>query len=73
MGGFMIEYLQYNHYFRCLICNWYEQKNEEGKSEDISNLKTKILDLKEGDKIVITGGYPFKESKHTNFMKIEEL
>ena len=43
----MIEYLQYNHYFRCLICNWYEQKNKEGEREDISNLKTKILDLKE--------------------------
>lgn len=43
----MIEYLQYNHYFRCLICNWYEQKNEEGKREDISNLKAKVLDLKE--------------------------
>ena len=26
-----------------------------------------------GDKIIITGGYPFKEVKHTNFMKIEEL
>ncbi len=34
---------------------------------------TTILDLKENDKIIITGGYPFKEVKHTNFMKIEEL
>lgn len=33
----------------------------------------KVLNLKEGDKIAITGGYPFKTSKHTNFMKIEEL
>lgn len=24
-------------------------------------------------KIVITGGYPFKEAKHTNFMRIEEI
>lgn len=31
------------------------------------------LDVKLGDKIIITGGYPFKEVKHTNFMKIEEL
>lgn len=31
------------------------------------------LTHEKGDKIVITGGYPFKESKHTNFMKIEEL
>ncbi len=31
------------------------------------------LGLKEKDKIIITGGYPFKDVKHTNFMKIEEL
>lgn len=31
------------------------------------------LDIKKGDKIIITGGYPFKKIKHTNFMKIEEL
>lgn len=31
------------------------------------------LDVKEGDKIIITGGYPFKETKSTNFMKIEEI
>lgn len=29
--------------------------------------------LEEKDKIIITGGYPFKEVKHTNFMKIEEI
>lgn len=32
----------------------------------------KILKLEEA-KIIITGGYPFKEVKHTNFMKIEEI
>ena len=26
-----------------------------------------------GDKVIITGGYPFREVKHTNFMKIEEI
>ena len=26
-----------------------------------------------GDKVIVTGGYPFKEVKHTNFMKIEEI
>lgn len=26
-----------------------------------------------GDRIIITGGYPFKDVKHTNFMKIEDL
>lgn len=34
---------------------------------------SELLDIQEGDKIIITGGYPFKETKHTNFMKIEEL
>ena len=33
----------------------------------------KLLDLKSGDKVIITGGYPFKEVNHTNFMKIEEI
>lgn len=32
-----------------------------------------LMDTAEGDKIIVTGGYPFKEVKHTNFMKIEEL
>lgn len=36
-------------------------------------ISKEMLDLKENDKIIITGGYPFKESKHTNFMKIEEI
>lgn len=31
------------------------------------------LGLKENDKFIITGGYPFNEVKHTNFMKIEEI
>ena len=29
--------------------------------------------LKGNDKFIITGGYPFSEVKHTNFMKIEEI
>ncbi|MBS7020638.1 MAG: pyruvate kinase [Firmicutes bacterium] len=32
-----------------------------------------FMEIKEGDKIIVTGGYPFKEVKHTNFMRIEEL
>ena len=31
------------------------------------------LGAEPGDKVVITGGYPFKQVKHTNFMKIEEI
>jgi pyruvate kinase len=29
--------------------------------------------LEEKERIIITGGYPFKEVKHTNFLKIEDL
>ena len=32
-----------------------------------------LVETDKGDKIIITGGYPFKEAKHTNFIKIEEL
>lgn len=40
----------------------------------ISEAITKgLIPTQKGDKIIITGGYPFKESKNTNFMKIEEL
>ena len=37
------------------------------------NILKGLIDLEQGDKIIITGGYPFKESKNTNFMKIEEI
>lgn len=37
------------------------------------NITRGLVTLNEGDKIIITGGYPFKESKNTNFMKIEEI
>ncbi len=40
------------------------------KSKKIATLQ---FQLEEKDKIVITGGYPFKEVKHTNFVKIEEI
>ena len=36
-------------------------------------ITTDLIEINSGDKIIITGGYPFKEIKHTNFMKIEEL
>lgn len=31
------------------------------------------MDVIKGDKIIITGGYPFKDVKHTNLIEIEEL
>lgn len=41
---------------------------------EISKQKaTEIFHLENGERIIITGGYPFKEVKHTNFMKIEDL
>ena len=33
----------------------------------------KLISTNPGDKIIITGGYPFSDIKSTNFMKIEEL
>lgn len=48
--------------------------NSFDKIMKISKEKAKTsLKLEEKDKIIITGGYPFKEVKHTNFMKIEEV
>lgn len=51
---------------------------DETKSFDMilklsKNSVIKKFNYEKGDKIIITGGYPFKEVKHTNFMKIEEL
>ena len=39
---------------------------------DTKQLAKKLLKEEKG-KIIITGGYPFSDTKHTNFMKIEEL
>lgn len=41
-------------------------------SESLEVLK-QFMDTKEHDKVIITGGYPFKKVKNTNFMRIEEL
>lgn len=45
--------------------------------DDIINMAREctkaMMKVNEGDKIIITGGYPFSKVKHTNFMKIEEL
>ena len=40
------------------------------RSRDIAG---KYFDLQAEDKIIITGGYPFSKTKHTNFIKIEEI
>ncbi len=47
--------------------------NLEQLVENVKEKVTKELSLKKGDKIIITGGYPFKSVRHTNFMQIEEI
>lgn len=51
--------------------------NELNSFDKIINLSKeltfKLISTSPGDKIIITGGYPFNEVKFTNFMKIEEL
>ena len=32
-----------------------------------------IIVLEKGDKIIVTGGFPIKKSRGTNFIKIEEI
>lgn len=41
--------------------------------EKSKKIAVEFLLLRPNDKIIITGGYPFKKVKHTNFMKIEEI
>lgn len=41
--------------------------------EEAKEISIKLLGLKEGNKIIITGGYPFNKVKHTNFIKVEEV
>lgn len=45
--------------------------------DDIVKQSKKIvkenIDIEDGDKIIITSGYPFKEIRHTNLIEIEEL
>ena len=41
-----------------------------GKSREIA---FKYFDLATPDKLIITGGYPFSKTKHTNFIKVEEI
>lgn len=51
-----------------------ENFNSLDKIFDISKvLVEQMLDLHSGDKFVITGGYPFKDIKYTNFMRVDEI
>jgi len=48
-------------------------KNIDDIIERSKEIASQVLNLEKGDTIIITGGYPFKKVKHTNFMKIEEI
>ena len=47
--------------------------NIEEITENAKEKISKILELKQGDKIIVTGGHPFKKVKYTNFMEIVEI
>ena len=50
-----------------------EELNSFDKIIDLSKKITfNLISTEPGDKIIITGGYPFNDVKYTNFMKIEE-
>ena len=50
-----------------------ELKSLDSTIDKSREIALKHLDLVEGDNIVVTGGYPFSKTKHTNFIKIEEI
>ena len=41
--------------------------------ETSKTIVSDLLSLQKGDKFVITGGYPFKDIKYTNFMRVDEI
>lgn len=45
----------------------------ENLTETVRQKLINELHLKKGDKIIVTGGYPFKKVKYTNFMQIDEI
>ena len=45
---------------------------EEITQKSVKKIKN-TLNLKPGDKIIVTGGYPFRKIKYTNFMEIIEI
>lgn len=51
-----------------------DELNSFDKITTVAKQVTKeLINPYPGDKIIITGGYPFKDIKNTNFMKIEEI
>ena len=52
---------------------WVNEDDFDLLTENVKQIIVEKLGLKKGDKVIITGGFPFKKVKHTNFMKIEEI
>lgn len=50
-----------------------ELKSLDKVLEKSKEITAKIIGTQTGDKVIVTGGYPFQDVKHTNFMKIEEM
>ena len=46
---------------------------DEKKLNNVKKELEHTYKLNKGDKIIITGGYPFKKVTHTNFMQIDEI
>ena len=55
--------------FPVLIDNY----NFDNITEKVKDKVKEEIPINQGDKVIVTGGYPFKELKYTNFMKIEEI
>ena len=65
---------------RSLVLNWGvypvvtgEYASTDELVEDAVKRAKEFVELKKGDKILITGGFPNTGVKTTNFMKIEEI
>lgn len=48
-------------------------KSTDKMIENVKNIAVKEFDLKKGDLIVITGGFPIGEAKKTNYLRIMEI
>ncbi len=48
-------------------------KSFDEMMEKSTTMAKQLVGAENGDRIVVTGGYPMKQVKHTNFMKIEDL
>ncbi len=57
------------------VCAYHinELKTMDSIIEKSKKYSIAVLNLTKGDKILITGGYPFKKVKYTNFMQIDEI